>query len=111
MQTPTNPSNTQVRIEATAAGTRRPILTRRIPVRLKIAIIMKEDARRRNEAAFRAIAGCRPSTIPPANAAAIATPGSLMALFAASRAFRCEMSAETGRTDAFLRFHSGYLAP
>src|SRR5258708_2401214 len=101
MQTPKNPSNTQLRREAEAARKRRPSFTRKIPVRTRTAIVTKEEERRRRAAAFRVTAGCRPSTIPLAKAAAIATAGSLMALFATSRGFRYEMSAGRDRTDAF----------
>ncbi len=48
--------------------------TRRIPVRTRTAIITKEEERRRRDAAFRATAGCKPSAMPQANAAAIARP-------------------------------------
>src|SRR6267143_6470436 len=101
MQTPRNPSNTQVNKETAAARKRRPIFTRRIPVRTRTAIVTKEEERRRRDAAFLATVGCRPSAMPQANAAAIATAGCLMALFATSQRFRCEMSVGRDRTDAF----------
>src|SRR6266436_2568216 len=49
MQTTRNPSNTQVGREAAAARKRHPILTRRIPVRTRTAIVAKEEERRRRE--------------------------------------------------------------
>ena len=55
-----------------AASKRRPIFTRRIPVRTRTAIITKAEERRRRDAEFRATAGCKPSAMPQANAAAIA---------------------------------------
>jgi hypothetical protein len=77
-----NPSNTQPTREATAARKSCLIFTRRIPVKTRTAIVAKEDERRKEDVPFRAAAGCRPSAMPLANAAAIATAGSLMALFA-----------------------------
>jgi hypothetical protein len=69
--------------------------------RRRTTIVTKEEEGRIRGAAFRTTAGCRPITMPQANAAVIAGAGSLMALFAASRGFRYEMSAGTDRTDAF----------
>jgi hypothetical protein len=46
-------------------------------------------------------AAAKPSRMPLANAAAIATAGSLMARFAVLLMFQCEMSAGTDRTNAF----------
>src|SRR5208283_174814 len=51
----------------------------------------------------------RPSHMPPANAAAIATAGSFMTLFATSPAFRYGKSAETSQTDALRQSHTYVL--
>src|SRR5258708_972348 len=49
-ETPRNPSNSQVNKETAAARKRRPIFTRRIPVRTRTAIVTKEEeGRRRGE--------------------------------------------------------------
>src|SRR6266436_9014642 len=90
-QTARNPSNAQLEREVAAARLRRPIFANKAPVGMRTAIARKQMERKRDEAAFPATTGCRPSRMPPANAAAIATAGNLMALFATSRAFRCEM--------------------
>src|SRR6266481_68403 len=73
MQTPSNPSNTQLRREAEAARKRRPIFTGCIRVRTRTAMVTKEDERRRRDAPFRARVGWSPSAMPQANAEAIAT--------------------------------------
>ena len=48
----------------------------------------------------------RPSKMPPENAAAIATAGILMSLFATSLAFRCDTSAGKDQTNALPKAHT-----
>ena len=72
---------------------------RRAAARRRTSIVTKEEEGRIRGAAFRTTAGLSPCRrqMPRSSLGA----GSLMALFAASRGFRYEMSAGTDRTDAF----------
>src|SRR5260370_33990124 len=71
------------------------------PAKTTRTATLREENNRAGDDAFRAIAGCTPRAIPLAKAAAIATAGSLMALFATSRVFRRARLAERNRTKAF----------
>src|SRR6266481_5763310 len=100
-QAPRHPRNTQQRREAAAAEKTRPDCKSTMPVMTSKATATNERERKAIDNACRATAGCRPSTMPLAKAAAIATAGSFMALFATAQAFQYEKSAETDRTNAF----------
>src|SRR6266436_707735 len=76
---------------------------------MRTAMNIERSERKKREEVFRTTLGCRPSTMPQANAPAIAKAGSLMALFAILPVFQCGKSAGRDRTDAFPRFHTECL--
>src|SRR5882672_7613330 len=110
-QAPRHPRNIQQRREAAAARKRRPNFKSAMLVVTSKATATNETERKASDDACRATTGCRPSAMPTAKAAAIATAGSFMALFATAQAFQYEKSAETDRTNAFPRFRSRCSGP
>src|SRR6266446_5627980 len=101
-QAPMLPSNIQKRRGAAAARNKRPSVQSTMPVVTSKATTTNESERKASDDACRATKGCGPSAIPLAKAAAIATAGSFMALFATAQAFQYEKSVETDRRNAFL---------
>src|SRR5207249_2012062 len=100
-QVPRHPRSIQQRREAATARERRPNFQKTIPAVTSNATIKNRSERKAGDGARRATTGCRPNAMPTAKAAAIATAGSFMALFATAQAFQYEKSAETDRTNAF----------
>src|SRR5215472_14579806 len=73
---------THVKTDRTAAGKRRSMLARAMPAEMATRPPIKQAERSIGELARSTVVGCKPSAMPQANAATIATAGSLMVTFA-----------------------------
>src|SRR6266481_6781999 len=108
MHAPKIPSRIQLRTEATAARTSRRSDTKSIPAKSRKHTAEKQVTRKRCKEAFCAACEYKPSAMPPANTAAIATAGSFMKRASTGQAFRYEMSAGINRRCASRQFHSAH---